>query len=290
MKGLLLLIALCLFTNLYPHPGVGLVYDGEKTIYYTDLVHVWKLDTESGQSEIAIENVHTHELCMDSSGYLYGEHYWYDEVNAVFKNYIWKYKPGGKMEIIREEIEGENEDFSFVRDDQFSPLALRDPNIEATWIFRLNDNELAYVMYPGVLVQNQGGIDTLIYPISDWRFPFSIQNDPHKIFGVWAHDGEYYTALYGGRKILNINTEGDINSIYTSSFTWSPINGVFDNDNQLWILEWSLFGDARVKQIEADVHASFALENSLILLIILTVLSLLFWRIKSKKKRPIRSH
>ena len=90
-------------TRSIAHPGIGLVYDGDRTIYYTDLTHIWKLDIENGEREIAVSDVHSHELCLDQDGNLYGEHYWYDADHQIFKNYLWKLSKRGVFSKIREE-------------------------------------------------------------------------------------------------------------------------------------------------------------------------------------------
>ena len=69
MKIIRVLLFISLFPiSFYAHPGIGLVHDGERTIYYTDLVHIWKLDTESGEATIFLEGIHSHELWLDDNG------------------------------------------------------------------------------------------------------------------------------------------------------------------------------------------------------------------------------
>ena len=118
---LIRIIASCLFfiqvLKAEAHPGIGMVYNGNNTIYYTDLEHIWKLDIATGKSERYLENIHSHELYLDKEGNLYGEHYWYIESEEAFKNFIWKADENGIFQKIREEQYGENNDFSFIRND-----------------------------------------------------------------------------------------------------------------------------------------------------------------------------
>ena len=76
-----IITALCLLisgsTHLNAHPSIGLVSDSRGNIYYTDLVHVWKI-TPDGERSIAVKDVHTHELYIDDIDDLYGEHEWYE--------------------------------------------------------------------------------------------------------------------------------------------------------------------------------------------------------------------
>jgi hypothetical protein len=54
------------------HPGVGIVRDRHGNVFYTDLMHVWRI-TPAGHKSIVVRDVHTHELAVDSLGNLYGE-------------------------------------------------------------------------------------------------------------------------------------------------------------------------------------------------------------------------
>ncbi len=114
--------------SLNAHPGIGLVYDGNETIYYTDLKQVWTLNIYTGAREVAVPNVHTHELHLDKGNNLYGEHYWYVEAEEKFKNYIWRFDKNESFQIIRAEQYGENDDFSFVRDSSFVGIEIKQIN------------------------------------------------------------------------------------------------------------------------------------------------------------------
>src|SRR5262245_59205077 len=59
------------------HPGVGIVINSKGTVFYTDLVQVWRIATDGNRS-VAVPNVHTHELYIDAHDNLYGEHLWYE--------------------------------------------------------------------------------------------------------------------------------------------------------------------------------------------------------------------
>jgi len=84
----------------YGHPGVGIVRNNQGTIFYTDLAHVWHLAPD-GTKSIAVSNVHTHELCLDAAGNLYGEHLWYEgDATRKWGHYVWRRSLDGKVEKI----------------------------------------------------------------------------------------------------------------------------------------------------------------------------------------------
>lgn len=284
------------------HPGIGLVYDGNRTIYYTDLNHIWKLDTATGFSEIAVSDVHSHELYLDPSGNLYGEHYWYDETQLSFKNYIWKLGSGGNFKKIRNELSGENTDFSFVRDiagrsyhtervDEHFTIAIRDSSglykiLESKfqqpgWKYLTDDGTL-YLTDDGSLFALKSN-QFVEYPIdlATSRFPFSMLSDQHGLYGIWTDPSRnIYLANYGGRSVLQINKQGKISHVFRSGFLWSPVNGVFDNENQLWLLESSVFGNIRVRRITIEpmgAASPFFLENFLMVILALALIIALFY-------------
>ena len=188
------------------HPGIGLVYDGHRYIYYTDLAHVWKLDTESGISEIAVKDVHSHELVLDQYGTLYGEHYWYDETEKTFKNYIWQLGSQGEFKIIRDTIKGENEDFGFVRDsvfgsyeleinqdqysivrsDSLSKKILHSAQLQNPgWLYLSKNDELYFTDVGSVYRYYKGDLINVASNLASSRFPFSLQANGHNLYGIW---------------------------------------------------------------------------------------------------------
>lgn len=293
MKRVLCVILLWVvssITNLQAHPGIGLVYDGDQTIYYTDLTQVWKLNIETGATEVFVKDVHTHELYLDHEGNLYGEHYWYIESEQKFKNFIWRVNKRGEFTKIRSDQYGENEDFSFIRDDSFHSFELRQQNDvyqiikkdtaqeyilhtaklnQPTWKYLSNDENLLFVDYPSIYLANRDTLQLISSDVSSKRIPFSMQSDHHNIYGIWTDaDENIYAAIYGGRVVKKIDKEGKTKRIVKSSFLWSPVNGIFDKEDNLWLMEARIGGSVRVRKIsksELDQRTSFTLENILIL-------------------------
>src|SRR5262249_6723135 len=82
------------------HPGGGIVVDGGGNIFYTDLKQVWKIAPD-GRKSVAVPNVHTHELCLDSGGNLFGEHLWYEgEATNRWGHRVWRLTPEGRLENV----------------------------------------------------------------------------------------------------------------------------------------------------------------------------------------------
>src|SRR5260221_11330317 len=72
------------------HPAVGIVRDSDGNVFYSDTANVWRIDAH-GAKLIVVRNVHTHELWLDSSGYLYGEHLWYEgDATHKWAHRVWK--------------------------------------------------------------------------------------------------------------------------------------------------------------------------------------------------------
>ncbi len=59
------------------HPSVSVVTDGRGNVFYSDLKHVWRIAPD-GTKTIAVSNVHTHELYLDTLDNHYGDHFWYE--------------------------------------------------------------------------------------------------------------------------------------------------------------------------------------------------------------------
>lgn len=305
---LFIFVILCLYASkIKAHPGIALVYDKKHTVYFTDLEHVWKVDTRTGTSEIFIRDIHTHELYLDQNGLLYGEHYWYKASEEIFMHYIWRSDSTGNIQIILPEIEGENDRFSFVRNQFAEPIEIiaRDGNHDIVhtigdstitwhtlelnnpgWRFLTHNNEFVITDYPAVYGATQDSLWLITDRIRDKRFPFSIQSDDHSLYGIWedrAHN--LYIAAYGGRSIFKILPSGHHRRILTTGFLWSPLNGVFDQDENLWLLESNMFGEARVRKIlkeDLNGEQSFMTENIIFLLIATFLVGVIVMLLKRK--------
>lgn len=304
------------FLSVESHPGIGLVFDGDHNIYYTDLNHVWQLDTESGEARIYVENVHTHELARDWDGNLYGEHYWYKESEEEFWQYIWRKGLNGNLEKIRGDQKGENQDFSFVRDRSFASYEIQPKNglyqivkrdsiaqiswhtIDLNrpgWSFVTPGGELLFSDYPSVYSATQEGVAILVKDLSASRFPFSLQDKTHHMYGIWLDRTDaVYVALYGGRQVMRITSEGKIERVFRTGLLWSPVNGVFDKDDQLWLMEARMDGAVRVRMIDKEqltTGASFSAENIVLFISLLIILGiiLLFSRYIRRRRRGLNT-
>src|SRR5687767_5182768 len=79
------------------HPGVGIVQDSRGNVFFTDLKQVWKIATD-GEMSVAVPKVHTHELCLDDEGNLYGEHLWYEgDATKKWGHCVWCLRRDGTL-------------------------------------------------------------------------------------------------------------------------------------------------------------------------------------------------
>src|SRR5262245_47773116 len=98
------------------HPGVGIVEDGAGNVFYTDLAKVWRIAPDGSRS-VAVPGVHTHELCIDADGNLYGEHLWYEgDATKTWGHRVWKRAGDGTISDVIPAREGFLSNYSFVRD------------------------------------------------------------------------------------------------------------------------------------------------------------------------------
>ncbi len=96
-------------------PGVGIVIDSKGNLFYTDLAQVWMIKPD-GTKSIAVPNVHTHELHMNTKDELFGEHLWYNgEQLNTWGHSLWKRNPDGTVIKLKDSSAGLSEE-SFVRD------------------------------------------------------------------------------------------------------------------------------------------------------------------------------
>jgi len=256
------------------HPGIGIVMDSKGNVYYTDLNHVWKISPD-GQRSIAVRNIHTHELFIDTEDNLYGEHEWYEgEATDKWGNNVWCLQNDGKLVKTIADVEGFLDNNTLVRDDSgnsywaehhddYEILKIQRANgansnysahrfNDIRWMYYSRHNNYLYVVDNLQLkqVSSNGKVAVLADNLKTDDPPFSGVADRHYVFGIWTDNSKnVYLALYGAKRIIRMNPEGNIATIYESPAGWSPCGGLVAPDGTIWLMEFSSKNETRVKKL-----------------------------------------
>ncbi len=278
MRNFFLIIVVLFFSNsAFSHPGIGIVKDSKGDIYYTDLSHVWKLNND-GSKKIAVRNVHTHELFIDKEDNLYGEHLWYNgEKLNTWGHYTWRLDKTGKLDTLIKPKEGLPDQYSFTRDSvgnmywvdrwKVSRFKKKSPSGEIItiaegefknirWMHATKKGTLYFVdLYNLYRIQPCHSPELIAEGMNSTTVSFSPYSGKHSIMGIWTDEFEnIYVANFSGQVIKKIDSTGMQTIVTTSSSPWSPTGGVFDNQGNLWILEYSLTNQARIRKVsKADL-------------------------------------
>jgi len=247
------------------HPGIGIVMDRRNNVFYTDLTHVWRIAPD-GTKSIAVRDVHTHELCLDGDGNLYGEHLWYEgEAANRWWHYTWKLSPDGKLQKSPPQ-QGFRRDASFVRDAGgnmywFSPappaaFIRRAPNgntsrlggqatyRDVRWITATSHGDV-YFTDDGDLrrLATDGTVITLA--------PNVRERASHWIGGVWLDvQGRVYVAVWGASVVKRFDPHSRrVDVVARSAAPWGPSGGMVAPNGDLWLLETSETNTVRVRRI-----------------------------------------
>jgi hypothetical protein len=273
MRKEISLILFFLFNTilLSAHPGIGIVMDSKGNVFYTDLVHVWKI-TPEGQHEIAVKDVHTHQLFVDEKDNLFGEHSWYEgEATDKWGYNIWKLDPKGNFQKIVPDTEGFPTNNQLVRDCEGSQFWSEEERTilkkktsdgvltthatgfkDIRWICIPEGSLDVFVVDFTSLkrVRPNGRVELISDDLIETKLSHTFLNDRHKLMGVWMDkDQNIYSSVYSARMVKKITPEGKISTFIESEKTWSPTGGLFDSDGNLWLLEYSLRNKARVRKI-----------------------------------------
>jgi hypothetical protein len=96
---------------------------------------------------------------------------------------------------------------------------------------------------PQLVAEDISSGTTLLGQITDSR---------HILMGIWTDkEDNIYVANYSGQVVKKIGSDGVVAKIAFSTTPWSPTGGVFDDKGNLWLLEYSVTNDARVRKIAA---------------------------------------
>jgi hypothetical protein len=257
------------------HPGVGIVQDSHGNVFFTDLKQVWKIAPD-GRMSVAVTGVHTHELCLDAEGNLYGEHLWYEgDATKRWGHRVWCLKPDGTLTNVIAAREGFLQDYSFVRDKAGNMywagrgaqtvIKKRSPagqiTTHATADFRavqwmtVTPEGTLFLMDRGDLrrVSADGKVTTVAAKLSARSRPPAEVSDLNYHMGLWTDPkGSAYVAVARERLVLRVRANGKTDVRARSSEPWSPSGGMFDRDGDLWLLEYDTANAVRVRRIGRD--------------------------------------
>ncbi|MGZ5190816.1 MAG: hypothetical protein ACXWCZ_07320 [Flavisolibacter sp.] len=255
------------------HPGVGIVQDSKGNIYYTDLVHVWKISPE-GKKSIAIRNVHTHELYIDTNDDIYGEHLWYNgERLDTWGYYVWCLRHNGKLDTVEGPNPGFREDYSFNRDaagnhywaESFTTgkIKKKTPSGEITTLTEGKFKEIRWmhVTAEGIVylvhdlnlyrIDQKGNKTLVVEGLATKPGSLSLDDARHSIMGIWTDvSGNVFAAVASARTVKKISPAGKVSDLVYSLTPWSPCGGLIDKKGNLWLMEYSITNDVRVRLID----------------------------------------
>lgn len=261
LAGLLLMLVVA--ATLHAHPAIGIVADAAGNIFYSDNVHVWRIAPDGNRS-IAVANVHTHELWLDSTGNLYGEHLWYEgERTNRWGHRVWKRSPTGEISDLIPARQGFREDygdFSFVRcsDGWFYWMA-REGSTTAVKRARRGLSAATFAqlgnMRPGwlgitstcdLLFADRG----VVHRVNPLGKTTALHTRPlGQVMGVWADQaGNVYAALPERRHVVRIAPDGAVSTAATSPAPWRPSSGLVTPSGDLWLLEFDSGNHQRARR------------------------------------------
>jgi len=271
MQVMRTLIACLLFTaaSAFAHPSVSVVIDSRGNVYYSDLTQIWRIAPD-GTRAIAVPHVHSHELYLDAADTLYGENVWYNgETLKTWGNSVWKRTSDGRISFIHPPRAGFNEDFSFVRDaagNQYfidhnqNEIRRRSPDGRTVTIahapfkdirwMTVTPNGVVYLidLLDLVRITPDGKVTTMARNLSSHAL---IGEDRHRVQGVWTdRAGNVYVAASAEREVKRVTPSGRIDVVARSTFPWSPSGGTIAPNGDLWVLEYSVTNQQRVRKVK----------------------------------------
>jgi hypothetical protein len=252
------------------HPGIAIVKDKKGNIYYTDLSRIWKI-TADGKRSAVVNNVHSHELHMDTSNTLYGEHLWYNgEHLNTWGHYTWRLAQDGKFDSVIKPTEGFLTDYSFVRDDagnmywvqRFTVSKFKKRTVSGE-VITLAEGKFKNVLW--MHATNNGVIFFAdkqdLYKLENGKFSLLAKDihrsGDHDIYGIWTDKtGNIYVAVRGAQVVKKITADGRVSVFAHSPGNWNPDSGLFDDAGNLWLLESNIVNEVRVRKISRQEMAA----------------------------------
>jgi hypothetical protein len=271
------------------HPSIGIVSDSRGNIFYTDLHQVWKIS--GGKQTVAVPDMHTHELYIDSADNLYGEHQWNDESGTHFYHYLWRLSPAGRLDtVVSNRPAFVNVDFSLARDGQGNEYYLKPgyylkPNDTSSiirrspagletalatgrfkgisWLHPHTDGSVVYVLNNTVYrIGTDGATRIIAKGIASKTPSYTYFGNGPIVYGAWQDIAQnVYVAAFSDQVVKKVDGTGTVSVFYKSSGRWAPTHGVFDKEGRLWVLECSDKNEIRAVQAPIRKREGSSLKN-----------------------------
>ena len=269
-----LFLLLCSFTDAQAHPSISIVVDSQGNIFYSDLTNVWIIYPD-GHKEIAVPNVHTHELWLSPEDVLFGE----DVTNSGddYRHRLWSRQPDGSLQDEipwRAGFPDQFGDYSFARDKQSRSYVLRrekrridvrsDTQVEYTipleqfpghiyWLIAQADGVI-YVAVGEKLLRiepNSKEAGIIAQGLIERSKAFDFVQDRHAIMGLWSNNqGEVYVSVFSGQVVKHVAKSGKVTEVLRNEGDWSVSGGTIDRDGSLLLLEFSTANEVRVRRVK----------------------------------------
>jgi hypothetical protein len=250
------------------HPGVGIVMDRQGNVFYTDLVHVWRI-ASNGTRSIAVRDVHTHELAIDRDGSLVGEDSEYMGGDR-WRTRVWRRAPDGRVTDVIPWTDGFWRDYGFVRDPAGAMYWSYCPERRCTIRRRGADGRITSVA-PQVRWGNNinwmaAAPDGSLIVVDGrdlrridraGRLGLLARNVGEMMMGMWVDArSNVYVAVYGARAVMRVASDGRTTTVARSTAPWAPSGVMVAPNGDLWLLEYSTGNEARVRRITRDGRAT----------------------------------
>ena len=258
------------------HPPISVVMDRQGNVFYSDANRVWMVRPD-GQKSIAVPNVHSHELFLDSAGNLYGDHLWYEGgiTNKQWHHRVWKRSANGTISDVIPSTSGFRTDYSFVRDKHgnmyyaakaSSQQIRRRPPVGAATVFSpgpftdirsmvAGPDGTLYLIDSGDLkrVSPDGKVAVLARRLGTRSLARLGVDKRRAVMGLWLDSAQnVYAARYGSGDVKRISSSGEVATVAHSGLPWGPTGGLAAPNGDLWILESSIINEVRLKRISKD--------------------------------------
>jgi len=265
-----------LMTNVLSHPAWGIVVDANRQIYFSDLITIYKIDSQGKLSifRAGVNGRHVHDLSIDAGGNIYGWENVYEPRTEKHLRAFWKMPPGGEYTEIVSLTENPPSGISIWRDsggNTYSVEPWNNEKKESKIIKRTIDGKTSvfaggkYGYLDGqkekaefsVITDMAFGTGDTIYltngdkirKIDRFGTVTTIyrnetsnqnQNNPEPFSQLYGLDvdkeNNVLAADFAKNRLLKISLDGKVSTLLTSEKDWSPL-GVATFGDEVYVLE-----------------------------------------------------
>ena len=120
------------------------------------------------------------------------------------------------------------------------------------WLFTTKNGTLYFTQSNKLhRVLPDGNLETVATNFESKSTDFTMMGRNYNSYGIWTDKADnIYISMIDSKNVIRIGANGKSETIITTNGLWTICSGIFENDGDLWVLEYSTTNQVRAREIK----------------------------------------